>query len=139
MQLLGQSGERVDLGGDEESESGPRIISPHEMGVLQAAGEEELVVGPGGSGHLHAVPVHLGHGLKTRAGGNEVGRVELHVGRGERDLTLARGIAAHERDVPRARLGRVDHGPHALEGHDLDRDVEPTRKLSRGSEGGAGV
>jgi hypothetical protein len=130
-QRLPQSRERVHLAFDEQIEGRVGARHAHQLGVFQTPGEEQLVVRPGRRGDAHALTVNVRHRAQRRPGRHQIGRFDLQVGRGEADLALARRFGPEECDIPRACLRRVDHGPDALVGDDLDRHTEPLSQLSR--------
>jgi len=90
-QPLRQAGERVHLAGHEQVERGVGALRRHELGALEIATQEQLIVRAGRGGDAHTLAVHLLRGAQRRGARHEVARFDLEIGR-EAHQRLARRI-----------------------------------------------
>ena len=124
-----QAGERVHLAGHEQVERRVGALRRHELGALEIAAQEQLVVGAGRGGDADAVAIDVRRGAQRRGARHEVRRLDLEIRRGEAHQRLARRIGAEERDVPHAGRRRVAHDGDAVVRDDLDGHAEPPADL----------
>src|SRR3990172_10099110 len=88
----GQAGQYVELVAHEQVEGSLQSLRVAERGVSERAFEIQGVRGAGGRGDAYAGAVDLVDGADRRAGRYEVGRLDLGIGRRERDLGRACGL-----------------------------------------------
>jgi hypothetical protein len=124
-------GERVELLRHEELIGRGQAGGAHELSLLDGPRQVELVGRLVGDGDADALAVHLGDAPDRRAGRHQVGRLDLQIRRGERDLARAGGLGAQEGDVPDARLHRLRHLPRRFVAHPLHGRAQAAPQLAR--------
>ena len=126
-----QSGQRLELVAHELLRRAGERIGSHQLGVLDVALQPEPVGGAPHHRDAHARLVDVGDRLQRRVRRHQVRRLDLHVGRAERDLLRALRLGADQPDVPRTGLGRIGQLARRLERHELHRHAQPPRDLRR--------
>ena len=111
-------------------------LGEDQLGVLDVAAQIELVGALLGHRDPHAFPVDVGDRVDRRAGGDQVGRGNLEVGRGERDLGGALRLGAEKRHVPDAGADRVTERAGASRTW-MNSTGTPSRRASSRARSGA--
>jgi hypothetical protein len=126
-----QAGQGLELVVHEPLEGAVDGVRPHQRRVADVALQPEVVSRPGGDRDPHPGAVHLGDRGDGRSGGHQVGRLDLAIGGGERDLLRALRLRPDQTDVPGTRPGRVRQLARPRIGHVADRHAEPVGDRAR--------
>ena len=132
QQARPQTGHRIHLVVDEllERRTAAAFRADH-FGMLDVAGEPQIVGAPGADRDAHAGPVDIGDRLQRRTRRHQIGRLDLDIGRGERDFFGTLRLGADQPDVPDAVSGRVGQLARPRIGHISDRHAQALGDLAR--------
>jgi len=101
VQRRPQPGEGIEFFGDEQLERPRQPLGTDKLSMFEAAGQIQIVRTAPGHGDTHAFPVDIDDRLKRRPFGNEIGRLNFHIGGGEIHHLGALRLGPNIADVPR--------------------------------------
>src|SRR5919201_5196828 len=99
--------------------------------MLERAREKEIVGRPLVDADTPAGAIDLLDAAQLRVLRHQIDPLDDHVGRGESDLGGTHRLDRQEGNVPAARLEALEYLAGGLERDELERHVEPPRKLAR--------
>ncbi len=105
-------------------------FAAHQRGVLERAGEEQVVGGVDVDGDAHAGAVDIGGRFDRGVLRHHVDALDDDVGRGEVDLGGAHRLDGEEDDIDLAGLERLERLAGGVERKQLDADAEALRELA---------
>ena len=129
LELRPQPRERIHFVAGEKLECRLGILGTEKFGMLQRAGQIQIVRRLAGHCDAHTVTIDVGHGFERRARGHQVRCLDFHVRRGESDFIRALGFDGEKPDLPLAFTRRLGECSGAFIRHDLNRHAEPFAQL----------
>ncbi len=108
-----------------------RVLSPHQLGMLQLTAEEQVIRASRRHRNPNALPVHILDPANRRAGRDHVRSFQLDVGGGEIDVLAANRVYGQEGEIPNvvSRAGRDLSG--SVDGDHLQSNAHPPGQLPR--------
>ena len=120
----------VEPGRQEQLDRARRRLAADKLGVLERAGQVQVIGSPLADGDAHTRAVKLLDHLQWRIVADEVGPFDDRVWRGEQDPGGAQRVYGQEGHVPRLRLERGDNAGGGVECHKRHRHGETGPELA---------